>query len=374
MAKGIKIGVGGIKTSKKIWVGVGGVARKVKKIFVGVAGAVKLAFSGEISYIGKAQNLSKHLTAGYSAVASNSNYILFATGLDGSTIYNHVEGYDTSLVKPTVPTLSYARYSLKGVTINDKAVFGPGRFSQTGIEQRYDYYDSSLVRGSVIGGHAAWSYATASLGNFGIFAGGKEYDDNTATSQATSINSSMTYGFLESLQAARANRVEGAKVGNYMVIMGGEIGKNLVDVYNSSGVHSIATPPTLERLHATIGNNGRYALAMGTYSTGITSGDAYDSSLVLHSGLLTFPFNFDSTRRFGVVISTDDYLFHSTGGTAVNPASAESFIVDNSLVVTMLQSLPQGKIRALGGLCGNKILIAGGNDGANSRTVDVYEI
>ena len=60
MAKGVYIGVGGkARKVKKMYAGIGGKARKVKKAYVGVNGVARLFFSsGELRYYGTVAGLS----------------------------------------------------------------------------------------------------------------------------------------------------------------------------------------------------------------------------------------------------------------------------------------------------------------------------
>ena len=114
MAKGAYVGVDGVaRKIKKGYVGVEGVARKIKKAYIGVGGVARPFWSGgELAYWGTATNLSvgRMDLAG----ASVGNYALFAGG-NNSGNQSTVDAYNTSLTKFTPTSLSEARNFLNAV-------------------------------------------------------------------------------------------------------------------------------------------------------------------------------------------------------------------------------------------------------------------
>ena len=102
MGKGIYIGVGGkARKVKKMYVGVGSRARKVKKAYIGVGGVARPCFSGgELVYYGTATPLS---ISGYMSAAAVGNYALFCNYQN-----NVVESYDNNLSKNTAASITYS--------------------------------------------------------------------------------------------------------------------------------------------------------------------------------------------------------------------------------------------------------------------------
>ena len=80
--KALYIGVDGVaRKVKKAYIGVDNVARKVKKMYLGVGGIARCIFSGgELSYYGRATDLSQARM--YLASTTVGDYALFAGGRD----------------------------------------------------------------------------------------------------------------------------------------------------------------------------------------------------------------------------------------------------------------------------------------------------
>lgn len=158
---------------KKMYIGVLGVARKVKKAYIGIDGVARPCWSGgELTYygtidsIGVARNRIGSTTVG--------NYALFAGGLDGSVSMNNVTVYDTSLTKTTATALSAARPHLAATTIGEYAIFGGGIGYYDNPSKIVDAYDSSLTRTTPTAlSTARGELAATTVGNYALFAGGR---------------------------------------------------------------------------------------------------------------------------------------------------------------------------------------------------------
>ena len=126
MAKKLYIGVDGVaRKVKKAYIGVDNVARKVKKMYLGVNGVARCIFSGgELSYYGTATSLSQ----ARSGLASTTveNYALFGGGHNSVGGFSTVDAYDTSLTRTTPTALSQARTVLASTTVGNYALFGGG--------------------------------------------------------------------------------------------------------------------------------------------------------------------------------------------------------------------------------------------------------
>ena len=130
MAKKSYIGVDGVARKIKKWYfGVDGKARKVKKGYIGVGGVARPFMSDEeLAYYGTITALS---VARYDLVgASVGNYALFAGGSSGfsssSDTYPTVDAYNSSLVRSTPTALSVARDNLAGTSVGNYALFAGG--------------------------------------------------------------------------------------------------------------------------------------------------------------------------------------------------------------------------------------------------------
>lgn len=126
MAKGVYVGVDGIAHKvKKIYTGADNVAKQVKKGYVGVGGVARPFFSAEagLEYYGTITPLS--VARGQLAATTVGNYALFGGGYSGYYI-DTVDAYNTSLTRSTPTALSGARSVLAATTVGNYALFGGG--------------------------------------------------------------------------------------------------------------------------------------------------------------------------------------------------------------------------------------------------------
>ena len=249
MAKGAYVGVGGVaRKIKKMYVGVDGVARKVKKGYIGIGGVARLFFwQKELAYHG---DLATSMRASrlYPAAASIEGYGFFAGGIykSGSSLYvgKTVDAYDKSLIRHSASDLSSAVCRHSGASVGDYAIFAGGcqstssSVSSSGI-LTVRAYSSSLTSTSATNLSAVHVQgASASTGTYAIFAGG--YYRNTVQA----YNSSLTRSTLTSLPVSVYYN-SGTSVGDYAIVAGGRQSgtPNLYDVvrYDSSGTQGTET-------------------------------------------------------------------------------------------------------------------------------------
>ena len=139
MAKGAYVGVDGVAHKvKKIYTGVDNVAKQVKKGYVGVGGVARPFFSSDgLEYYGAITPLSvgrEQLSA-----TTVGNYALFGGGQRTfSTDKDTVDAYDATLTRSTPTALSVARECLAATTVGNYALFGGGGGSIEG----YSYTDT----------------------------------------------------------------------------------------------------------------------------------------------------------------------------------------------------------------------------------------
>ena len=93
MAKKSYIGVDGVARKIKKWyIGIDSKARKVKKAYIGIGGVARPFMSGgELAYYGTITALSE--TRFTLAGATVGNYALFAGGTTGSAVRSTVDAY-----------------------------------------------------------------------------------------------------------------------------------------------------------------------------------------------------------------------------------------------------------------------------------------
>lgn len=261
MAKGIYVGISGVKQSKKIYVGVGSV-RKVKRIFVGLGG-VKLAYSSQLSTLIQSTPLSINRYSGGFSKAGNS-YLVYCCGYQSSPFEgsprvdafdkqyvihrpssqginageissaslgsysisaggvilssgrtNEVQCYNTSLVKTTVFMSSVAGAS--GCATNTHALFGSGYDGS--FTRMLNAFNTSLVRTFVYDAVIAYNSPAGSNGLHGIYA---KFSNNSAGTENIFrvISTSLT---ISDLAMPTSNQIltnrRGGNIGNLYSIM-----------------------------------------------------------------------------------------------------------------------------------------------------------
>lgn len=250
------------------------------------------------------------------------DYVLFGGGfIDGgnareSTVYSTVTVYDKSLTRIDFSGSIVDGSHLTAVTLGGHAIFAGGRCIN--IKQNddgtYTYYydtpyigysifDSSLTRipnGGIDGGWwgsgARWSMASATVGNYALFGGGRTgTGDSDMSYEVEAIDTSITLHRTVGDLSRKRTDLAAAKVGDYALFAGGYtynnssfgIGTNsscdTVDAYNSSLTRSAPEALWIPRHDLCGASLGEYALFAGgdyKYDSTIRSQvDVYDASL-----------------------------------------------------------------------------------------------
>lgn len=300
--KKIYLGVNGVaRKVKKAYLGVNDTARKVKKAYLGVNGVARPVMTSGISYFGETTPLdwgrpghmsgSTHdyaLFAGgayalndcetydksltYRSVSgldniklfggsvSIDNTVIFAGGFDSMSGrgYADAEKYDNSLTKTYLPDLSEAKGYVSGLCIGNFAVFVGGLTSQSahlGVSA-IDYYDISGTHFTESFDSNAYALASAKAGERGLF-----YGVGNTVSVDTSLTVTKIQGTSGVLYAA------GASLGDSAVFAGGQTGAYITN-----------TPPgavdTVKVYNNSLTEVSQLSLkGVSTQHTGISAGD-----------------------------------------------------------------------------------------------------
>ena len=228
MAKGAFIGVGGVAHKvKKGYIGVDGIARKIKKAYIGVGGVARLCWSGDpIAVFSGVSNLP--LSLRYAAVGSTDTYAMVAGG-DAGTFWGQqqdkVYAYDNQLTQSTA-SCGLRRYQWIGTSVANKFLCSGG-----------------LTEGQ----------------------GGSGYD-GTAAGDTIVINDSLTYSSIQSLQYGRYD-LAGASTSTHALFAGGHDSttsySSAVDAYDASNTHSVYTALSQSRYYLTGVSTSNYAFFGG---------------------------------------------------------------------------------------------------------------
>ena len=294
MTKGAYVGVGGVaRKIKKGYVGVDGKARKIKKAYIGVGGVARPCWGGEeLKYYG----VVTHLSEGRASLAATTvgGYALFGGGEAGDFVPNTaVDAYTTSLVHSTPAPLSCSRESFAATTVGNYALFGGGAGGAGGP---VDAYTTSLVHSTTASRTEGRSdLAATTVGGYALFGGGSSsrtveaYTESLVLSNATSLSSAReglaatTVGGY-ALFGGGGDKGSAPRASTYISFSG------TVDAYTTSLVRSTATSLSSAREGLAATTVGGYALFGGGFyeggsarATGVAYSatvDAYTTSLV----------------------------------------------------------------------------------------------
>lgn len=365
MAKKSYIGVDGkARQIKKWYVGVGNKARKVKKGYIGVGGVARPFFGS--GYYGTAEPLSSARTP---LGVSVGNYALFVSdtnssdvidvysstlthitttlpsatrGCTGTTVGNYALVHDndnsnnivyaisSSLVVSTAANLSSSHYAVGCASVGDYAIFAGGRISSSTLSNGVDAYNSSLIHTTTTLNAKRLPAGSASLSSYAIFAGGLA-SANSVVATVEAFNSSLVLSTVTSLSTAKRD-CYGARAGDYAIFAGGYVSSIEADMSATS--------------------------------------ETYNNSLV-HSTATNL-----SAARFRIATSSGDNAYYFGGQLNSTSASNAVDIYSSSLVKSMGDPLPSARYYSSDGatIVGSYILVTGGYDLANSKSLDAVEV
>ena len=295
MTKACYVGIGGkARKVKKIYTGVNNVARKVKKGYVGVGGVARPFFSAEqkLSYYGEVTSLPS--IADKFAAALAGEYAVFAGGDSVDGKYDAVSAvataYSRSLVRSVPNKLSVARKSLAAASVGGYAVFAGGR-NAAEYSGRTDYatvdaYNASLTRTTPTGLSVARSgMGAASVGGYALFGGGVVLTSQWQYKYYSTVdayNASLTRTTPTGLSVARSG-MGATSVGGYALFGGGVV--ETLDLMGNNSIKNFATVDVYtEYLTKSTGQSlpsARYylaAAAIGDYAL-FAGGSFYNGSV-----------------------------------------------------------------------------------------------
>lgn len=369
MAKKAYIGVEGVaRKIKKGYVGVEGLARKIKKAYIGVGGVARPCWSGgTLTYYGTITPFSSDRYM-HSATEVGDKAIIGGGKTATGTEFNTVEAYDASLTKVDAPAMVSAKYSHPATRTKDYGLFGSGYRGLTHV----DAYTSSLVRTEAPRPDVGrWNHAGTDVGGYGIFAGGQDaYGDMSDYVEA--YDNSLTKTVLTPLSQAR-QLLGGETAGNLAIFAGGQkaLGSGsyvkTVDAYDSSLTLKSAPSLTSAVPIYAKARAGKYALFLSNNTTYFTMW-AYDSSL---TRIDITPI---VTSRHDVAATWNDDIALFGGGRRTGSYVADVWMVDSSLTQSLTTSLSQARYLAVGAKVGNSALITGGANASTLKTVDAYKV
>lgn len=357
-----------------------GLARKIKKAYVGVNGVARCIFSnaGKFSFYKKGTALSQgrnRLSAG-----SNSKYVLVAGGYRGGSAghTNAVDAYNTSFTRTSATTLKNSREQISSATAGERIFFaggeGGGGGGATGDTAYIDTYNISLTKTMApnLSDEAQFIHSGA-IGDYALF--------GTNATVADAYNESLTKTTTTGLSNYRdtgASAVAGN--GAFLVFAGGTTDKdstskvtNMVDAYDASLTRFVPEPLSLARSRHGGASVGGKALFGGGYdpnssNSSTASVEAYDGSLTRTT--LASPL---SVARRGLRgCSAPGFAMFAMGydGSDLNTVD----VYDESLTRTTAQGTATAGDDPATASFGNYAIVTGGAGDSRISDFNIYQV
>lgn len=365
------------KKVKKVYVGVNGVARKVKKLYVGVNGIARKVFGGgELKYVAEIDSLTQ--ARSLMCTVEMTDCIAFIKGVSGADYYATIDSYDTSLTH-TVPSLGYfgsaARDSVSvaaAVSFGNYGIVAGGRKSSSSYSNNCMKLNSSFTYTSLPNlNYKKYNIGAANVGDYAVFVGG--YDGTTGSFATTGVDTYTHSSGTHTTQTLpkRRQKAQGIALNDYAVFSGEEGSSSFYDyAFNSSLTRSNLDASGVSNAEnfgaAKVGN---YAIFAG--GTDSSSAWGFDNSLTK-----IYPPSLNENKGYPATVSLDEYAVFSGGSqnssSATPPRSSVNATYDTSLTLSFADSLPTNNFRHSGGVISNYVLFAGGVPSSNISTNKTY--
>lgn len=381
MARRAYVGVEGIaRKVKRGYIGVDDIARRIKKIYIGIGGIARPCFSDGLDYYGTVTPLKTARSRFTPAIAGGC--ALFFSGQTESTLKSDVDVYDPSLIHSVISNSS-GRYFYGATSLNDNALYAGGTSIVTTYMNHTFRYDPSFTTVTMDNLHFARTEISATtIGNYALFAGGRYSNGNEFAVDV--YDKDFTHKTDVSLSYARYS-VASTSTDGFAFFGGGRAGyvHSTVDAFNKSLTRRKVESLSVARFSLVATTLGEYALfgggltrerSPGTSSDVVTDVvDVYDSDLTLTQITpLSVPrhsLSATTVGEFALFGGGEKYEYYNKYNryTTVD-------MYDTSLTRTTFTPLSTARSELGAITLGNYGLFAGGNSNSDGDTVDVYAL
>lgn len=314
--------------------GLSGVARKIKKAYIGIGGVARPFWGGgELAYYGTTNTplsvargslgavtvgnyalfvggstsvdntfdtvdaYDKSLTRStptplnqrrqLPATASVGDYAIVFTGAHQGLPKNNVDAYNSSLTRVTPTSLPFGRYAAAGTTLGNRALFGGGNSNSD--QKIVDVYDSSLTLSSAPNFTWGRSFlAATTIGSYALFAGGRDIDDENAYTDVDVYDSTLTHTKMTNGLVTKVSNLAAANTSKHALFAGGNnwsYGSNYgsvadVTAYDDQLTRTVPTSLSVAMTELSGTSLGGKAIFGGGNNVAV---NAYDDSLTLNS-------------------------------------------------------------------------------------------
>lgn len=193
--------------------------------------------------------------------------------------YNALLSYNKSLTRTVLTATLSSKRETVGVRANNKIIFGGGYLSATGISTAVDGFDSEFTRTTATVKMAQRvGYSAATAGKYGIFAGGYTYISSSWTyyNNVEAYDDSLTRIIPASLLSTAKGAMASASLGEYAVFFGGRYlnynntssaSYKTVEAYDSNLVRTLPQELTNVKSNATAVTLGDKTIVAGGDTT-----------------------------------------------------------------------------------------------------------
>ena len=270
----------------------------------------------------------------------------------------------------TITPLSLVKESLAATTVGNYAIFAGGKESNVTTDAM-DYYTNSLVKGTGDLRDAKSDLAATTVGNYAIFAGGyvNPPDQGWGSSYSVDTYDSSLTRRTGTVLSQRRSFLAATTVGNHALFGGGD---DSVDAYNTSLTRNTLTALSVARRYLAATTVGDYAIFAGGNEIGSSykdAVDAYDISLTRST-----PTVLSSARNQLAATTVGNYALFGGGYGSSYKNTVDAY--DTSLTRSTPTVLSAARNQLAATTVGNYAIFAGGYVGGSKYkdTVDAYNI
>lgn len=369
MAKKVYIGIGGVaRESKKLYIGINNIARKIKKAYIGIGNIARLFYNAvrKIAYDNTLQIANNVYYNG--SAAHNNTYAIFAGG-EGSSgrSVNVFSAIDKTLTTNTGVTSFYnKRRGMASASLNDYAMFFGGTLDSYDTWYRTSVYNSSLThqevaRSSAVDYAGVDGAAGCVLNNRALFAGGYNGNADDASDRylygAFTIDNTLTTANLESLTKCDNTERYAAITDNHALVITSGIHNTIcIDIYDKSFTHTTISAPFSKVWHpgASVGGNAIFP----TYVSTNDSAPIYRFNDSLTASIIS---STETSLREGISESVDDHAIFGLGY-----FTTTIYEINSSFTVTKYTVADYARWNGAATSIGDYILINGGYNSDSS--------
>lgn len=364
MAKRMYIGQGGLaRRVKKIYVGAGGYAARVKKAYIGIDGTARPFFGGGVpAYYGRAADITTGrfnmtgVTIGGRAVFAGGCKSVSSAA---DTASNDIDLYDGSLVH-TTSTLPAARHRMAGCGMGDWALLAGGKTaadSKTTCAVTVYKVDISLTKTAAGTGltTAVYSAAAAAAGQYALVSGGRTGTSSSAVrAEVYAYDRSLTRTQAASL-SLRRGRLSGCALGERAIFAGGDA-EAAADSYDGSLTRISSTEVFYHLRHmgtAVLGGRAVFAGGCDSNVSGKAEVYLFDAGLTRTQAAQSF-----GRGRPAAGVTLDGYALFGGGYYGTTAGAWQCDIYDES----MTRTVPAGDMGKVG-ISSGEYTVAGAKAG-----------